>query len=125
MTPTPSVNVPVSVIAATDGVGGEAVNVKITGAGTIVSEYDALVPTQPFTSVAVTVIGNDPVRVAAPDNVPEEDRLTPAGSVPLASENVTPFAAPVCVNSCVNIVATVNVVVAGAVTVIAGQRRAA
>src|ERR1700756_4392268 len=46
------------------------------------------VPLQPFASVALTVIGKEPVCVGVPESVPLAASVRPAGSVPLASEKV-------------------------------------
>ena len=59
----------------------------------MVSVYVALMPKQPFASVALTVIGNDPVCVGVPERTPAAESVRPAGSVPLLSVNVT---APMC-----------------------------
>jgi hypothetical protein len=49
----------------------------------------ALVPVQPFASVAVTVTPNEPVCVGVPEIVPVAGlSVRPAGSVPLASDQV-------------------------------------
>src|SRR5258706_1720874 len=47
-------------------------------------------PKQPLASVALMVIGNDPVCVGVPERTPVAGlSVRPAGSVPLLSENVT------------------------------------
>ena len=52
------------------------------------SVYVAPLPKQPFASVALTTIGNDPVCVGVPERTPPLDSDRPTGSV-LAVENVT------------------------------------
>ena len=47
ITPVPPLNVPVSVTSVFGGFGPLAVNVRITGGGTIVREYVELMPVQP------------------------------------------------------------------------------
>src|SRR5258708_14537097 len=46
-------------------------------------------PKQPLASVALTVIGNEPVCVGVPERTPAVESVKPVGSVPLLSENVT------------------------------------
>ena len=46
-------------------------------------------PKQPFASVALTVIGNEPVCVGVPERTPPLDSVRPVGSTPLLSVNVT------------------------------------
>src|SRR4051794_39059053 len=55
----------------------------------MVRMYVALTPKQPFASVALTVIGNEPVCVGVPERTPAADSPRPAGSEPLLSVNVT------------------------------------
>ena len=55
----------------------------------MVSVYVALTPEQPFASVALTVIGNEPVCVGVPERTPAAESVRPVGSVPLLSVNVT------------------------------------
>ncbi len=62
------------------------------------SVYVAPVPVQPFASVALTVIGKEPVCVGVPESVPFAASVRPAGSVPEARLNVTAPMPPVCVN---------------------------
>ena len=52
------------------------------------SVYVAPIPVQPFASVAVTMIGNEPVCVGVPERTPFAPRVRPVGSVD-AVENVT------------------------------------
>src|SRR5260221_711225 len=63
----------------------------------MVSVYVAPVPVQPFESVALTVMAKVPVWVGVPDSVPFAASVRPAGSVPLASENVVAPMPPPCV----------------------------
>ena len=52
------------------------------------SVYVGALPKQPFVSVALTTIGNEPVCVGVPERTPPVDSDNPAGSA-LAVENVT------------------------------------
>jgi hypothetical protein len=45
---------------------------------------------QPFASVAVTVIGKEPVFVGVPDNRPPGERVKPAGNVPVSLNVMAP-----------------------------------
>ena len=45
-------------------------------------------PVQPFASVTVTVIGNEPVCVGVPERTPAAESVRPAGSVLAGRENV-------------------------------------
>ncbi len=75
---------------------------------------------QPLLSVAVTVIGNEPVCVGVPESVPFVASVRPAGSV-LEVVNVAVPIAPVWVNVWLNAEFAVPVVVAGFVTLIVWQ----
>src|SRR4051794_41741352 len=55
----------------------------------MVRVYVAPTPKQPFASVALTVIGNEPVCVGVPERTPAADSPSPAGSEPLLIVNVT------------------------------------
>src|SRR6185503_1850318 len=79
------------------------------------SVYVAPVPVQPFASVAVTSIGNEPVCVGVPERTPFEPSVSPAGSV-LAVVNVVVPIAFVAVNVSLNGALTVPVVVLGLTT---------
>jgi hypothetical protein len=83
--------------------------------------YVALVPVQPFESVAVTVTGTDPVCVGVPLSTPLLASVRPAGSVPLASVYVAVPIAPVCVNVSLNAALAVPFPFAGLFTVIVWQ----
>ncbi len=87
----------------------------------MVSVYSAPVPVQPFASVALTVMENVPVWVGVPDSVPLEARVRPAGSVPLASENVVVPTPPLSVKVWLNGAAATPLVTAGLVTMMFGQ----
>ena len=53
---------------------------------------------QPFESVALTVIGKEPVCVGVPERTPVAGlSVRPAGNVPLLSENVVVPTPPACV----------------------------
>ncbi len=98
---------------------------RVAGASVIVwqlttSVYVALVPVQPFASVTVTTIGNEPVWPGVPASVPFGARDIPDGSVD-AVVNVAPPIAPACVNVWLNAVPIVAFVVAGFVTTIVWQ----
>ena len=54
----------------------------------ITSVYVARVPVQPFASVALTTIGNEPVWLVVPERTPALESVRPVGSV-LDVENVT------------------------------------
>jgi len=58
-------------------------------AGQTITNVKAVVPVQPFLSVAVTDIGKLPVCVGVPDNVPFE-KVIPVGSVPLSVNVIVP-----------------------------------
>ena len=83
----------------------------------ITSVYVAPDPVQPFASVAVTVIGNEPDCVGVPESVPFAASVMPVGSGE-AVENVSPPTPPAPVNVWLNGAFTVPAAVPGFVTVI-------
>src|SRR3954451_15958233 len=87
----------------------------------MVRVYVALTPKQPFASVALTVIGNEPVCVGVPERTPAADSPSPAGSEPLLSVNVTGAMALPAVKVWLKGTFTVPVFVAGLVTVMTWQ----
>ena len=52
----------------------------------------------PFASVAVTVIGNEPLSVVVPEKAPPDESETPVGSVPAVTAYVTVPMPPACVS---------------------------
>src|SRR5437660_1033474 len=87
----------------------------------MVRVYVAPIPKQPLASVALTVIGNEPVCVGVPERTPADDSVMPVGSVPLLSVNVTtPMVLPA-VKVWLKATFTVPVLVAGFVTVMVWQ----
>src|SRR3954452_17326714 len=88
----------------------------------MVRVYVALTPVQPFASVALTVIGNEPVCVGVPERTPVvELSVTPVGNVPLLRENVFVPIAAGAVKLWLNAMFTVPVFVAGLLTVMVWQ----
>ncbi|MDP9193281.1 MAG: hypothetical protein M3P06_16405, partial [Acidobacteriota bacterium] len=83
--------------------------------------YVAPVPVQPFESVAVTVIGKEPVCVGVPESTPFAANVKPAGSVPVANVNVALPIAPVCVKVSLNALEAVPFPLAGLLTVMTWQ----
>ena len=84
------------------------------------SVYVVAVPVQPFESVTVTTIGNEPVCVGVPESAPFEASVRPVGRV-LAVENVAEPTAPVCVKVWLKAWPAVPAAIAGFVTMIVGQ----
>src|SRR6188768_1328568 len=78
------------------------------------------VPVQPFESVTVTTIGNEPFCVGVPERTPFVASVSPAGRV-LAVVNVAVPMAPVCVKVSLNGALTVPAVLTGLVTVMTWQ----
>src|SRR5437763_14472991 len=87
----------------------------------IVSVYVAPVPLQPLESVALTVMVNVPVCVGVPESTPLLPSVRPAGSEPLASENVVVPMPPLCVNVSLNAEPATPLFPAGFVTVMVWQ----
>ena len=106
--------------------GAPAAPVVVAGFVTVMvwqamtSVYVVPVPVQPFASVAVTTIGNEPFALGIPASVPFVASERPAGSE-LAVVNVMVPMPPVCVNCWLNAAFTVPVVTTGFVTVIVWQ----
>src|SRR5437868_1334378 len=87
----------------------------------MVRVYVGPVPVQPLASVTLTVIENVPGTCGVPERRPLAESVRPAGSVPLASENVAEPIAPLCVNVALKAASTVPVLLAGLVTVMVWQ----
>src|ERR1043166_1635904 len=64
--------------------------------------YVVPTPVQPWLSVTPTTIGKLPTTLGVPERTPLDDRVRPAGSVPLRSENVAVPMAPLCVKVWLN-----------------------
>src|SRR5947209_20011045 len=58
------------------------------------SVYVAPLPEQPFASVAVTTIGNDPVCVGVPERTPPVESVRPVGSVEAVVKVTVPIVLP-------------------------------
>src|SRR5438270_467465 len=83
--------------------------------------YVGPVPVQPFESVTLTVIGNEPLCIGVPERTPLAESDRPLGNVPLASENVAGPLAPLCVNVWLKAWPAMPALTDGFVTVMAGQ----
>src|SRR5947209_2595983 len=84
------------------------------------SVYVAPLPEQPFASVAVTTIGNDPVCVGVPERTPPVESVRPVGSVEAVVKVTVPIVLPA-VKVCEKALDAVPVVVTGFVTLITWQ----
>src|SRR5258708_37772978 len=84
----------------------------------MVRVYVAPVPVHPFESVALTVIEKVPVCVGVPESVPLAASESPAGSEPLASENVVAPTPPLWVKLWLNGAAPTPLGTAGLVTMV-------
>ena len=76
--------------------GSEAGSTEIVAPTHEITRRSSRLPVQLLESVAVTVIGKEPVSVGVPERVSTK-KLIPFGSVPVWP-NVTEPTAPVCVN---------------------------